>query len=660
MKKMWLAIKKFLDKHFVLSFWRQMCASILLVALFSVFAPFCRTWLEPQVNQRHASEAITKYVHPESVATGKVENAIMLRAVAKDIPAEGKFEGLIWGARQIIAPGEVIGSIKSLDLYGERRGMELVAVWGLFLLSLTGWLLGIVCFSFITSAIVNFIGNRRRAIELGRTRYCFHEHGLVIGWDFQGAALVRSLLNEQGVPEVLIVSEQDASPIRAELKKSLSPGELSRVFIYNGSIADRTLLRAACPECCNVIAILGDAGRWDRDGSNLCAERVLHNRIKEKRVGQTEPIRLYLHLEDPLIFGQVRANRLPAEEDGIFDVSIFNFYESWAWRCWSEQNSDDGEPESRYLPIRHRPGTDRAELFVLGAGQMGQSFVGLALTLMNYGIDRRHCRVTVFDDRKGADDFLPKADVLAELPEVEVVFVPCSGGSAQADAIMLEAARREDTSVTVVIANREPVAAIRAYAALSSALRNCNISVLLRQSTPRANCPDKEYVQADGERAVIRYFGMTDVLPWFGGDRRSCGQAVEFYYGILDQLRPLSGRELAEKALSSWNGSAAENAWRKIERWQKWSSVNSGDSFKEKAFAFPDCASNPVSCTALLHAEHNRWWTERMLQGWRYAPVRDNANRQHPLMVRFDDLDKTIQSNDKINLAAMFQCGFLK
>lgn len=660
MKKLWVWLKKFFDRRFVSSFVLQMSVSIALVGGFSLCAPFCRSEIDRQLKRESSSGGSTNDVFVGSATTGKGDFVFTTGSRTNNIPCEGKFESRSWGARQIIAPGEVISSIKSLDLYGERRGKERVAVWGLFLLSLTGWLLGIVAFGFITSVFVNFIGNRRRAIELGRTRYCFHEHGLVIGWDFQGAALVRSLLNEQGVPEVLIVSEQDASPIRAELKKSLPTGELSRVFIYNGSLADRSLLRAACPECSRVIAILGDAGRWDRDGGNLFAERVLHNRIKEKRMGQTEPIRLYLHLEDPLIFGQVRANRLPAEEDGIFDVSIFNFYESWAWRCWSEQNSDDGEPESRYLPIRHRPGTDRAELFVLGAGQMGQSFVGLALSLMNYGVDRRHCRVTVFDDRKGADDFLPKADVLAELPEVEVVFVPCSGGSAQADAIMLEAARREDTSVTVVIANREPVAAIRAYAALSSALRNCNISVLLRQSTPRANCPAKEYVQADGERAVIRYFGMTDVLPWFGGDRRSCGQAVEFYYGILDQLRPLSGRELAEKALTSWNGPVAENAWRKIERWQKWSSVNSGDSFKEKAFAFPDCASNPMSCMALLHAEHNRWWTERLLQGWRYAPVRDNANRQHPLMVRFDDLDKTIQSNDKINLAAMFQCGFLK
>lgn len=660
MKQLLVWLKKSFDRRFVSSFFRQMLVSIALVGVFSYWATSCRSTIDQQLRRESSPGGSTNDVFVGNATIGKGDFVFTAGSRTNNIPGEGKFESLSWGFRQIVAPSEVIGSIKLLDSYGKRRGKERVAVLKLFSLSIVGWLLGIVCFSFITSAIVNFIGNRRRAIELGRTRYCFHEHGLVVGWDFQGAALVRSLLNEQGVPEVLIVSEQDASPIRAELKKSLLSGEFSRVFIYNGSLADKSLLRAACPECSRVIAILGDAGRWDRDGGNLFAERVLHNRIKEKRVGQTEPIRLYLHLEDPLIFGQVRANRLPAEEDGIFDVSIFNFYESWAWRCWSEQNSDDGTPESRYLSIRHRPGTDRAELFVLGAGQMGQSFVGLALTLMNYGVDRRHCRVTVFDDRKGADDFLPKADVLAELPEVEVVFVPCSGGSAQADAIMLEAARREDTSVTVVIANREPVAAIRAYAALSSALRRCSISVLLRQATPSTNCPAKEYVQTDGERAVIRYFGMTDVLPWLGGDRRSDGQAVEFYYKRLDRLRSLTGRELAEKARALWDETAAKEDWREIGRWSKWSSVNSGDSFKEKAFAFPDCGMNPVSCEMLLRAEHNRWWTERLLQGWRYAPVRDDVGRLHPLMVRFDDLDKATKENDKINLAAMFQRGFLK
>lgn len=624
-------MKKFVDRCFFSRFSWQLVFSILLIALFSVGAAYVRLKLDSPSGSR-----------------------------AECAHGEGPYQTWSWGFRQVASSSEVIKSIKSLDDVKARLGKEKPSVAQELLgLTLMSWLMGIAVFSFITGAIVNFIRNRQRAIESGRIRYGFRDHGLVVGWDFQGVALVRSLLDEQGVSEVLIVSEQDAKSIRKELKKVLPSGELSRVFVYNGLIADRALLRAAWPERSRVIAVLGDSGRWDRDGGNLFAERLLHDHVKENRADHAKPIRLYLHLEDPLVYGRVRAKSLPAEKDGIFDVAVFNFYESWVWRCWSEKNSNDGSPESPYLPIRHRPGTDRVELFVLGAGQMGQSFVEFALVLMNYGVDRRHCRVTVFDDRRGAEDFLPKADILAELPETEVVFVPCSGGSAQADAIMLEAARREDTSVTVVIAHHEPVAAIRAYAALSTALRRCDISVLLRQSTPSANCPDKDYVKTDGERAVIRYFGMTDVLPWLSGDRRSGGQAIGFYYDVRAELRDLTGRELAGKARSLWNGPAAEKAWSEARRWGKWSSVSSGDSFREKAFAFPDCASNPASCTALLHAEHNRWWTERLLQGWRYAPVRDNDLRLHPLMVKFDDLDEASRSIDKINLAAMFQCGFL-
>ncbi len=60
-----------------------------------------------------------------------------------------------------------------------------------------------------------------------------------------------------------------------------------------------------------------------------------------------------------------------------------------------------------------------------------------------------------------------------------------------------------------------------------------------------------------------------------------------------------------------------------------------------------------------MHAEHNRWWTERILAGW-IPGERDNAKFIHNNMVPFDELDAETADIDKINIAAMARHGFLK
>jgi class 3 adenylate cyclase/tetratricopeptide (TPR) repeat protein len=45
--------------------------------------------------------------------------------------------------------------------------------------------------------------------------------------------------------------------------------------------------------------------------------------------------------------------------------------------------------------------------------------------------------------------------------------------------------------------------------------------------------------------------------------------------------------------------------------------------------------------------EHERWAEERTRQGWTYAPVRDNARKQHPLLVPWEQLSETEKEKDR-------------
>lgn len=44
--------------------------------------------------------------------------------------------------------------------------------------------------------------------------------------------------------------------------------------------------------------------------------------------------------------------------------------------------------------------------------------------------------------------------------------------------------------------------------------------------------------------------------------------------------------------------------------------------------------------------EHNRWVLFHALHGWRYAPTRDNAAREHPLMIPYEALDEAERLKD--------------
>ncbi len=60
------------------------------------------------------------------------------------------------------------------------------------------------------------------------------------------------------------------------------------------------------------------------------------------------------------------------------------------------------------------------------------------------------------------------------------------------------------------------------------------------------------------------------------------------------------------------------------------------------AFAFA-----PLEVERLAEIEHRRWAADRYLNGWTYAPVRDNARRHHPQLVPYADLSEPMKDLDR-------------
>ena len=55
----------------------------------------------------------------------------------------------------------------------------------------------------------------------------------------------------------------------------------------------------------------------------------------------------------------------------------------------------------------------------------------------------------------------------------------------------------------------------------------------------------------------------------------------------------------------------------------------------------------PERIEELAKHEHLRWMSERLRNGWTYAEVRDNARKQHPLLVEWDRLSELEKNKDR-------------
>ena len=663
-----------------------------------------------------------------------------------------------WGFMQCVDGGFVQATIHNNTKYDGDKVKE-PAPMSVIALSLGFWLGGMVLVSFFTGVATDFLNSRREKILAGGIDYDFKkDYILIAGFDFQVKNLIKQLLKSTDNPEcrgdkrgrafdVVVVTDADVAAIHGELLPELGDGDARRLFIVRKDIALDESYGSFRVTGAEEIYLIGDGEAVGRDGKTLRALEAITRKAESELKGKSsleKQIKVYMHIEDSVLYSQVRAMKLPADEAlvettvTIFDLEVYNYYESWAWECWSHRDSKDGD--DAYLPLRHRQGSKHVELFVIGAGRMGRAMVNFAMPLMNYGEDGKHCKITVFDPDGLKKGFLPDCEILDSLPETTVEFKEMDGCSDDANDIMLAAARKPDTSVTVVIALSDPGAAVRAYSELSNRLRRENVSVLVWQAAHSKNCPSRKYLMMGGpgdkehpnlaDRTAIRYFGMTDRLPWKNPDRFNYGMAVNYYYNcwfpypkyskkafdaswsekeilslqfnekgdpiltkeqearLVESVstdcrlfrRPASPKvqsvDFVGIAKSMWtmeNPAASKTGdkvagimWVKTERWKKWSSVNSGDTFKEKAVLF-DGVSCPVAAERILRAEHNRWWTEKLLTGWMYDPNvatndeshADKKRMLHGDMVPFERLSEGVKDKDKINIAAMAAYDFI-
>jgi|GEM_PF-3500572 len=58
--------------------------------------------------------------------------------------------------------------------------------------------------------------------------------------------------------------------------------------------------------------------------------------------------------------------------------------------------------------------------------------------------------------------------------------------------------------------------------------------------------------------------------------------------------------------------------------------------------------SHPDRVERLSELEHDRWSSDRLLNGWTYGPTRDNEQRLHPDLLPYNDLSEDVKEKDRV------------
>ncbi len=90
-------------------------------------------------------------------------------------------------------------------------------------------------------------------------------------------------------------------------------------------------------------------------------------------------------------------------------------------------------------------------------------------------------------------------------------------------------------------------------------------------------------------------------------------------------------------------GDLSQLPWEGAADWQRESAIN-GVTFHQEN---PD--SKPSD-------SHNNWMKEKLAAGWKYGPVKDSLNQEHPCLVPFEELPPEQRTKDYLFLAVVRAC----
>jgi hypothetical protein len=309
---------------------------------------------------------------------------------------------------------------------------------------------------------------------------------------------------------------------------------------------------------------------------------------------------------------------------------------------------------------------ERPHLLIVGFAQPARAILVQALRLIQYGTGEP--RITLVCDRSEevAAQFLsayPQAPRVADLrfvPADDLATITSDGRRGdrpgmselpQSDAEYMRV--KADAPVTLAVVCLDDAGAgldtARRLAEDLADTQGVSPPILLETGLPQAPraMPGGAIDAWDGQIIPVSYLGeacRADVLLDGRGDE--VARTIHDHY--RDTIAAQGRDPDLEPAGQPWERLAT--SYRQANRQQAdhvWAKLAVIDARAVPEEIVESFVLTPTEVERLAIIEHDRWAADRSLDGWRYAPVRDNQRKHHPQLVPYSDLSEPMKDLDR-------------
>ncbi|MHB8892788.1 MAG: NAD-binding protein [Candidatus Limnocylindrales bacterium] len=461
------------------------------------------------------------------------------------------------------------------------------------------------------------------------------DHVVVCGLGRLGAVLAKAL-RAAGYEVVAIESD----PRNAAIGECREEG----VLVLIGDATDRSLLRRTGVERARFLfAVAGDDEA--NTGIALDARTLLGER-------KGRPLTCFVHIADPKLGRVLRQLGVAQHGGDPFRLETFSAAERGAPALLREHAAFDDEGRTPIGP---------PHLLVIGMGEMGGNLVVTAARRWRSipGIGDRRFKVTVVDHKAVEHVAAISERYLRLRSACDLVARPMELDSAEFErADFLFDAKGACDVTRVYVCMGDDATGLSAALHLRHRLGDSDVPIVVRTTQEMGVAALIGGLAGRDRHGGLEVFGLLDLISrpdlLLRGQNEVLARAIHERY--LRQARLKGQASDADRALVDWEElpeSLRESNRRQAADISRKLGAIGCDLEPLTDWDAPPFALGPDEVELLARMEHESWLRERETAGWRHAPEKNEARRESPYMVPYDELTEDGRDLDRDTVRAM-------
>ena len=478
------------------------------------------------------------------------------------------------------------------------------------------------------SAAAVLVGKRLRR-EWMRVRASFWSgHVVVCGLGKKGLEVVQCISKTMSVRHIVVI---DPAPEPALADACIAAG----ACLITGDASQAEVLKEARVTKAQAVVVITPS---DEVNVRIAAE------VRSACVAANAATRCHVHLSDIYLRDALGTWVEQSGKPGAGRLHFFDVFDSEARRVLQEHPMDGGGIANDSPTSVH--------VVILGFGRMGRS-LALRAAKMGHFANGKLLRISAIDRDATTqkERFLFRHPAMSSGRICDLQFHPTEAESEQTRKLFTEWMAEPDTLLHVFVTLDDDARGLELALRLNAiAAGKKNVKILVRLRSEHSLAPILEATD-----------GSTDRLVHFGMPERACSDGA-FQTGELDRLAKAIHEAHVQRCIATTSRrpetDPALRSWDELREDIRESNRQQADHLCVKLRAI-NCAlvesGGPDGLTSLSEAdvetlspvEHARWNAERWLAGWRYGTPGDKPLRISPYLVRWDELDTSIQDYDR-------------